>query len=186
MTSETEATVREIVKDKLKLNAPGLSECTRTAIARSIAMSASAALASTAGAGDWVTVPRTATKAMLDAAYTAHDAYEAAPEPKGWGGLGSVYKAMIEAAPAVPASPRSGEPLSQGGGEGRSEKGEGEDLDRLRYLAQSRYELLRECQSEFRALGCKGLVETIETALSHPLAKRAAPAQSPNTSDREG
>lgn len=76
--------------------------------------------------------------------------------------------------------------LSQGGGAGRSEKGEGEDLDRLRYLAQSRYELLRECQSEFRALGCKGLVETIETALSHPLAKRAAPAQSPSTSDREG
>lgn len=68
-----------------------------------------AALASTAGAGagDWVTVPRTASKAMLDAAYAAHDAYEAVPEPKGWGGLGSVYKAMIEAAPAVPASPRS-------------------------------------------------------------------------------
>jgi hypothetical protein len=37
---------------------------------------------------------------------------------------------------------------------------------RLRHVAQSRYELLRECQTEFKALGSKGLVETIEAALA--------------------
>jgi hypothetical protein len=44
---------------------------------------------------------------------------------------------------------------------------------RLRAIAQSRYELLRECQSEFKALGSKGLVETIEAALARPAEDRA-------------
>lgn len=103
-----------------------------------------AALASTAraGAGDWVTVPRAATKAMLDAAYAAHDAYEAAPEPKGWGGLGSVYKAMIEASPAVPASPIStGSERDQGASSGPGYSAEPEPvpvsaLTEARALAQ--------------------------------------------------
>lgn len=38
-------------------------------------------------------------------------------------------------------------------------------------LAQSHYELLRECQVEFRALGCKGLVETIEKQCQRHLAQ---------------
>lgn len=36
--------------------------------------------------------------AMVDAAYAAHDAYEAAPEPKAWLGLISTHRAMIDAA----------------------------------------------------------------------------------------
>ena len=50
----------------------------------------------------FVLVPKQATKAMLDAAYAAHDAYEASEGLAGWGGLGSVYKAMIAAAPSHP------------------------------------------------------------------------------------
>jgi hypothetical protein len=41
---------------------------------------------------------REPTKAMLDAAYEAHDAYEAAPEPKAWCGLSSAFQAMIDRA----------------------------------------------------------------------------------------
>ena len=41
---------------------------------------------------------REPSKAMLDAAYDAHDAYEAAPEPKAWCGLSSAFSAMIDAA----------------------------------------------------------------------------------------
>ena len=52
------------------------------------------------GAEGFVLVPKQATKAMLDAAYAAHDAYEAA-ETGGWGGLGSVYEAMVAAAPVT-------------------------------------------------------------------------------------
>jgi len=52
----------------------------------------------------WVLVPLTATKAMADAAYAASDAYEAAPEPKAWCGLYSVYEAMIAAAPKAPST----------------------------------------------------------------------------------
>lgn len=37
---------------------------------------------------------------------------------------------------------------------------------RLRHVAQSRYELLRECQSELRAHFNGGMVETIEAALA--------------------
>ena len=39
------------------------------------------------------------------------------------------------------------------------------EIERLRAVAQIRYELLRECQSEFRARGATGLVETIEAVL---------------------
>lgn len=52
----------------------------------------------------WVLVPVKATKAMIDAAFAASDAYEAAPEPKAWCGLWSVYEAMIAAAPSPPVS----------------------------------------------------------------------------------
>jgi len=40
-----------------------------------------------------------------------------------------------------------------------------DEIERLRAKAQSRYELLRECQSELRAMGATGLVETIDDAL---------------------
>lgn len=39
---------------------------------------------------------REPTRGMVDAAYDAHDAYEAAPPPKGWCGLSSAYRAMID------------------------------------------------------------------------------------------
>jgi hypothetical protein len=39
---------------------------------------------------------REPSKGMVDAAYAAHDAYEASPPPKGWGGLSSVFRAMID------------------------------------------------------------------------------------------
>ncbi|WP_156332464.1 hypothetical protein [Rhodopseudomonas sp. AAP120] len=38
------------------------------------------------------------TKAMVDAAYAAADAYEAGPAPRVWCGLSSAFNAMIEAA----------------------------------------------------------------------------------------
>jgi hypothetical protein len=41
---------------------------------------------------------REPTEAMVDGAYDAHDAYEAAPEPKAWSGLASAYRGMIDAA----------------------------------------------------------------------------------------
>lgn len=40
------------------------------------------------------------------------------------------------------------------------------EIQRLRHVAQSRYELLRECQSELRAHYDGGMVETIEAALA--------------------
>lgn len=50
----------------------------------------------------WKLVPERATKRMLDAAYAAHDAYEAATGPAAWCGLSSAYSAMLAAAPALP------------------------------------------------------------------------------------
>lgn len=47
-------------------------------------------------------VPLTATKAMIDAAYAAHDVYEASADPGAWCGLYSAYEAMIAAAPPPP------------------------------------------------------------------------------------
>lgn len=47
---------------------------------------------------------REPTKAMVDGAYVAHETYEFAPEPKAWCGLGSAYRAMIDAALAEPQS----------------------------------------------------------------------------------
>lgn len=44
-----------------------------------------------------------------------------------------------------------------------------ERIAQLEALAQRYYELLRECQSEFRARGADGLVETIATTLGMPL-----------------
>lgn len=61
------------------------------------------------GADGFVLVPKRATKAMLDAAYAAHDAYEAA-ETGGWGGIGSAYEAMVKAAPPPPAQQGSSSP----------------------------------------------------------------------------
>jgi hypothetical protein len=50
---------------------------------------------------DFAVVPKKPTKAMIDAAYEAHDAYEAAPAPAAWCGLRSAYHAMVAAAPKV-------------------------------------------------------------------------------------
>jgi hypothetical protein len=49
----------------------------------------------------WKMAPRKPTKAMLDAAYSAHDAYEASAEGA-WCGLSSAYRAMLTAAPEAP------------------------------------------------------------------------------------
>lgn len=45
-----------------------------------------------------ITSMREPTGLMVDGAYVAHEAYEAAPEPKAWCGLASAYSAMIDAA----------------------------------------------------------------------------------------
>lgn len=47
------------------------------------------------------------------------------------------------------------------------------ELDRLRSMAQSRYELLRECQAEFKAMGAGkgGVYEAIERKLSRDPSK---------------
>ena len=40
---------------------------------------------------------REPTRAMIDAAYAAHDAYEASDPPAAWCGLSSAFKAMLDA-----------------------------------------------------------------------------------------
>lgn len=45
-------------------------------------------------------------------------------------------------------------------------------------MAQRYYEMLRECEVEFRARGAKGIAETIEKLLSHPAATPTPPATS--------
>jgi len=47
----------------------------------------------------WKLVPVEPTKAMIDAAYAAHDAYQDSEGPAAWCGLVSAYSAMIRAAP---------------------------------------------------------------------------------------
>lgn len=39
---------------------------------------------------------REPTQGMIDAAYAAHDAYEADPTPKSWCGLSSAFRAMFD------------------------------------------------------------------------------------------
>lgn len=51
----------------------------------------------------WAIVPTRPTEKMVDAAYDAKAAFDAA-EPGVWCGLSSAYQAMIAAAPAPPGS----------------------------------------------------------------------------------
>lgn len=55
--------------------------------------------------GKAAVVPERANKAMVDAAYAAHEAYEAAPDDGGraWCGLSSAYAAMLAASPYTPS-----------------------------------------------------------------------------------
>ena len=55
----------------------------------------------------WKLVPERPTKAMVDAAYDAHDKFEQSEEG-GWCGLRSAYRAMIAAAPPAPQPNLSG------------------------------------------------------------------------------
>ncbi|MGB3844290.1 MAG: hypothetical protein WA940_00335 [Sphingopyxis sp.] len=57
---------------------------------------AQAALTALHDAG-YAIVPREPTREMIDAAYAAHDAYEAAEPPAAWCGVSSIYRAMIAA-----------------------------------------------------------------------------------------
>lgn len=50
-------------------------------------------------AGAHVIVPVEPTRAMIDAAYAAHDAYETGESPAAWCGLSDAYRAMIAARP---------------------------------------------------------------------------------------
>lgn len=50
----------------------------------------------------WKLVPASPTKTMIDAAYAAHDAYEASNGDAAWCGLYSAYRAMIAAATPSP------------------------------------------------------------------------------------
>lgn len=49
------------------------------------------------GLHGYAIVPREPSRQMIDAAYSAHDAYEAAEPPAAWCGVSSIYRAMIAA-----------------------------------------------------------------------------------------
>lgn len=104
MTTDSKAGTAERVIQRLEnANAGGFFHCEadREEAIEIVAEEISAALASTAGdgAGDWVTVPRKITMPMGMKFYEHRARDEDAQ---------FCWEAMIEAAPAVPASPRTG------------------------------------------------------------------------------